>query len=147
MKKLFLLMIVAAFAVSCEGPMGPVGPAGKVNKVWNSDLKVLKNQWQTGDDIIGPFYFFDLQIPQLDREMINGDGLYQLMLRYKDDGYEIRQTLETTIYHTEDDGYLWSENISAQFQEGWARVLIRYSDFDMNRTPPDIMEFIFAGMY
>lgn len=149
MKKLLTIVAVALIATACEGPVGPMGPQGPegvVHKVYNYDLRITRNQWQKGEDLIGPHYFADLLIPQLDEEMIWGDGLYQLAWRYIEDGFEVRQTLETTIYH-DDDGYLWSENISVQFSVGEARVIIRYSDFDMNRTPPVLMEFIFAGMY
>ncbi len=148
MKKLLTILIIAAFASSCEGPMGPMGPEGKINKVYNLDLEIKANQWKTGTDIIGPHYYGDLTIPELDEYMIyDGDGLYQLTWRYMEDGFEIRQTLETTIYHKDSGtGYQWSENISVQFSVGEARVIIRYSDFDMSRTPP-AMQFMFAGMY
>lgn len=145
-----MFLAVVLLATACEGPPGPpgpMGPAGTVYKAYNGNLEIQGKDWVRGNDDFGPHYYADLIIPELDAEMIDGDGLYQLTWRYRENGFEIRQTLETTVYHKEPNGTLWSENISCQFSVGEARIIIRYSDFNMDRTPPDIMQFLFAAMW
>lgn len=148
MKKLFLIIAVAAIAFACEGPMGPMGPqgpAGNANKVYFDDIELGEDDWKRAYDDAGVYYYGVIDMPELTPAILYS-GLYQLTWRSRDNNVEFREGLAVTIYHNDDNGR-WSETISCIYSVGSVEVQIRYSDMAEDVTPTRYMEFQFVAFW
>ncbi len=157
MKKLFTLLIIAAFAASCEGPMGPMGPQGPAGQ----DGTVSKKEWTVTvepsdwkpylNEVENFIYFYaDKGLSGFTGRVFDS-GLYYAYWKY-DDNYVLVQeglgvTMELEWYNESDQKwYAYTEVISCSFSEGSVRFQLSRSDFDDTR-PTATLAFRIIALY
>lgn len=145
MKKiLFVLSAVIVLFASCEGPAGRDGMDGRDGEgtyFFVKEYTVNTNSWElvNGEDELNSFYRYEIDIPQLDRDMYNYGNVFCYMFQ-KVDGYEVQTLLPYHLPLGQDTGNgkpdFWSETYFYDFMEGSIMIYVYYSDFYTNNRPP-----------
>ena len=141
MKKLFILLTVAALAASCEGPMGPPGPQGPAGSLSKKTyfLDVAKKDW-IRVPATGPFQYYYYRFEDIEEmtKYVFDEGFYYAYIDYDDvENFLVSEGMGMTIYNKDSDGTLWEQNVACSFAEKEITLYVRYSDF-VDRRPNDL---------
>lgn len=147
MKKiLFLLSAAVLLFASCEGPAGRDGfdgldgKDGAITYRFVKEYTVNTNSWElvNGEDQLNSFFRYEIEIPQLDREIYNYGDVFCYMFQNVD-GDEVQTLLPFHIPIAQDNGNgqtdFWSETYFYDFMEGSIMIYVYYSDFYTNNRP------------
>lgn len=159
MKKLFMILAAAAtigaasLTTACEGPMGPVGPPGQNGRDGrDGDLQsvsfpitIYANDWRWDAEHGNYFYVFD-NISELTPYVMEY-GFYHTYYSWVDrDNQLVQETLPTTVYNMENDGYQWEYTTTCDYSPYTIVFYVRYSDFERGELPAT-MDFRFVAVW
>ncbi len=141
MKKLFLFLILALGLSACEGKDGLDGRDGKDAEMgWHVEwLEVGTNKapWVLSDN--EKYYYVDFEIPELTQHVFDDGNLSGYILlsdREAEPGaIDAKASLPYTEFHMEDDGYRWQKKYDINFEVGYVRIFLEYSDFAVEDKP------------
>ena len=126
MKRVFYLLFVVIFAVSCEGPMGPPGPAGNDGADWDFETFTI-NQWDI--DTQNGLFYAEFTVPKLTQRIYN-DGVVVAYIETGSGANKIKTPLPYTIQNIDNTGYEWTEVLDFSYALRKITFFINPSDFD-----------------
>ncbi len=158
MKKLFLILAVAALIASCddgwnEGWDDGHGNDGGVHKivVGSNELFINPDEW-TEYEINGAFdhYYHDFNMPEITSLVLNY-GFYHTYWEREEDDALVQEGEGATMYKSYEDNdtgemIYYSETITCDYSLGLLRVHFRTSDFTKAK-PADRLYFRFVALY
>lgn len=137
MKKLLLIISVALFAMSCQGPQGIPGRDGfTYNKT--VDFTVQSNDWKKMTDAGGAFigWQYIIDMPELTKSVFErGVCIVSLW-----EGKNIQKPLPVVVYN-ETDGQKWQAQIWNDKGVGSVGVYYQEDDFANENHKPSTLTF------
>lgn len=140
MKKIIVLLSAVLIFASCEGPMGPTGPEGEPGvATWHIEkVTVKQSDWKLsgnpGD--LKSYYYADVRISQLTQYVFD----YGTVLGYVYLEPDVKNGLPY-VYHTGEEvageNKLWTQTYDFDFEPGWVRLYVTFSDFETYYIPEE----------
>ena len=132
MKRVFYFLLVAIFAISCEGPMGPMGPQGPAGNggmpdaLWGfEDFTITR--WDKHPD---GYFYAKYPVPNL-TQRIYDEGVVVAYIETGSGTNKIKTQLPYTMQCKDHNtGYEWSEVIDFSYAPREITFFINPSDYD-----------------
>lgn len=145
MKKLFTLLALAAFLISCEGPSGADGIDGQGVNWTIRTFTIQSNEWVVEKDADGlnAYYMCEKPYPELtdfiyEQRNVNG----YMYISYPQ--VEVQVPLPYVIPWENTAGDEWTETYSFDFTRGSVAFYVHYSDFVEIQPPTQVFRVVLA---
>ncbi len=133
MKRLFMILAVASMAIlstACHVDDGL--------QPYSYDLTVESQHWNW--DEAGGYYFYHFTGVEELTPYVMENSLYQMYVVRRDGSVWVQESLPTTVYHEENDGYRWEYTIACDYSPREIMFYVRNSDF-LPDLRPGTMDF------
>ena len=137
MKKVFLLLLIAVFAASCEGPVGPPGRDGRNAEPTQWEIipvTIYDTDWRESPMDESLYYSASVITTSL-TPFIRKEGTILVYRDFKN-GY---QQILPYVRHKEYGRILWTQTIDYEFTDGRINFYVTNSNFVPE--PPETMYF------
>lgn len=98
-----------------------------------NDLQVpftVKNhQWtKEQDDVLGTYFYYEKEIPQLTREVVNHGMVMVYLKLVTKNGVTEYHAMPFDDFFVDENNYKWTEQVSFAFSPGYVTVFMKYDD-------------------
>lgn len=147
MKKLLFLICTVFALFSCEGPEGPMGPQGPTGDWKVEYVDIPSNKWElVSSDITEEKYFqYIVDSPTLNLDIYDYGSVMVYYMPNYDTNNEVQTPLPYVVHRTDEEGHLWTETYSYDFNAGTLAFYVRYSDFFAGQNPPRCVFRVLLG--
>jgi len=136
MKKAFILLSIAIFAISCTTDFDDT-------KIKTIELKVNSNQWveNVDKDGINLYYSSTFNVPEI-TSRVYSEGIVNVYITY---GNNSQQILPFVRHNENLDGVLWTRTVDFDYSVGDLKIYVTNSDFF--KDTPETMTFRVVMIY
>lgn len=170
MKKVLLLLALAVSFIACEGPMGPMGPSGfdgmngrdghdgrdgkdgqdgrdgKDGSGTNwltKTFTIQPHEWSLNGkpDEVGAFFYVDKSLPELTRDIFYDKAVIAYIKTEEGVKNGIPYVLHKGTVDEEGKETLWTQTFDCDYEVGWVRFYLTFSDFFTGTQPSEAFTF------
>jgi len=104
---------------------------------FTQNYTVRRKDWKVGSDVTGFYYYYEFKERDL-TQFVYDRGVMQAFLFMEDDNLT---PLPFNDYWKDDDGYLWTEQVTCEFRPGYVTFIVKSSDHELIPPHFDVYDF------